>query len=98
MTPHPDRLTRSSHFVATGPTQLHYDTSGLLVHFLLEGAQQRYAEGFREFLAAVARGEPATAERPREDRMTSHPKSGSGIWLSAPERHSCRERKQEAKQ
>ncbi|MCB1032550.1 MAG: hypothetical protein KDD47_01800, partial [Acidobacteria bacterium] len=48
-------------FVASGDLPLHYAESAMLIRFLL-APETGYATGFREFLAGVSRGEPATSE------------------------------------
>lgn len=52
-----------SAFVTEPGVELRYDTAALFVHYLLEGAQRRHREPFREFLRGVARGESAGGER-----------------------------------
>lgn len=49
-------------FVRTPKIQLHYAAAAFWVRFLIEGEGSRHAAGFRAFLAAVAAGEPPSAE------------------------------------
>lgn len=49
-------------FVRPPLSERHYAESAFLVRYLLAGEGGELASGFRAFLAAVSRGEPATAE------------------------------------
>jgi len=53
-------------FVNPERSRTHYTASAFWVRFLLEAEGGRYAPGFREFLAGVAEGRPATGDALRE--------------------------------
>ncbi len=49
-------------FVHTPKIQLHYATAAMLIRYLIDGDDSRYAAGFRAFLNAIASGEPPSAD------------------------------------
>ncbi len=49
-------------FVRSPKIQLHYAAASFWIRYLVEGEGGRHSAGFRAFLAAVAAGEPPTAE------------------------------------